>query len=97
MGKKIFFQDGSAIEISTEILKPGEMATVAYRRLIEYIEEELEIEDFNVEEEEDELTDEDFEDLDDDDLEELDDDDLEELDFDDAEEWEDEEDVDDKW
>ena len=41
MGKKIFFQDGSAIEISTEILEPGEMATAAYRKVLEFIADEL--------------------------------------------------------
>ena len=41
MGKKIFFQDGSAIEISTEILEPGEMATAAYRKVLEFITDEL--------------------------------------------------------
>ena len=96
MGTKIFFQDGSAIEISTEILEPGEMASTAYRKLLEFIEEEIkDMEDIT---DEGELIGDDLEDLEDDDLEDLEDleDDDEDLAFDDLDEdeWEDDDDED---
>ena len=75
MSKKIVFEDGSAIKISTEILTPGEMATNAYRHLMEFIETEL------VEEEGADT--EDLDDIDDiDDIEEIDDDSAEPMDDD---------------
>lgn len=102
MGTKIFFQDGSAIEISTEILEPGEMATTAYRKLLEFLEEEIkEMEEFS-DENPDELVVDDFDELEDDDLEDFDDDiGLDDFDDDDdddelEDEW-DEEDDDDSW
>jgi len=96
MGTKIFFQDGSAIEISTEILEPGEMATTAYRKLLEFIEEEIkDMEDIA---DEGELIGDDLEDLEEDDLEDLEDleDEDEDLAFDDLDEdeWEDDDDED---
>ena len=109
MGTKIFFQDGSAIEISTEILEPGEMASAAYRKLLDFIEEEIkEMEDF-IDENADELIDDDFDDLNDDDLEDIDDFEDDDIGFDDdeleddeddeeEEEWEEEDlDDDDTW
>ena len=94
MGKKIFFQDGSSIEITTEILEPGELATSAYRRILEFIEELIEVDD----EEELDILEEDLDDLDDDDLLPLDDDDDDDLILDDDWEEEDDDDAfDDKW
>lgn len=96
MGTKIFFQDGSAIEISSEILEPGEMATTAYRKLLEFIEEE--IKDMQESVDEDELMVDDLEDLEDDDLEDLEDlDEDDDLAFDDLDEDEWEDDDDDEW
>ena len=41
MSRKITFEDGSAIEVGAEIVTAGEMATDAYRRLMDFIEAEL--------------------------------------------------------
>ncbi len=94
MGTKIFFQDGSAIEISSEILEPGEMATTAYRKLLEFIEEE--IKDMQEFADDDELIGDDLDDLEDDDLEDFEDLEDDDLAFDDLDEdeWEDEDDED---
>jgi len=94
MGKKIFFQDGSSIEITTEILEPGELATSAYRRILEFIEELVEVDD----EEDSDIVGEDLDDLNNDGLLPLDDDD-DDLALDD--DWDDDDDDDDaftdKW
>lgn len=97
MGKKIYFQDGSAIEISTEILEPGEMATSAYKKILEFIEDEL-AEPEELSEDLDDLVEPDLDELDDDleldlDDDEEDDDDLE-LDDD---EWDEDDDDDERW
>lgn len=100
MGKKIYFQDGSAIEISTEILEPGEMATAAYKKILEFIEDELVEPEILDDDDLDDLVEPDLDDLDDfedDDLElELDDDDDDELELDD-DEWAEEDEDDDRW
>ncbi len=100
MGKKIYFQDGSAIEISTEILEPGEMATAAYRRIMEFLEDELlDIQDAvegDDSESLDDLSEEDFEELDEDEDLMVDDDDDDEIALDD-DEWDEGDDFDDRW
>lgn len=92
MNRKIVFKDGSAIQLTTEIVEIGEMATDAYRRLKDFIEAELIEADQSEEEDLSDLDEEDFEDLDEEELD-FDDDDL-----DDDELWEEEEeDFDDGW
>jgi hypothetical protein len=103
MSKKIVFEDGSAIKISTEILIPGEMATNAYRSLMEFIETELIEEEGAAGSDLDEIDDldsEELNDLGDTDLSDFEDEDFEELDTDeDFEDFEDEdfEDFEDDW
>lgn len=41
MNKKLFFSDGSALEISIAILEEGKMGKVAYKNLVEFIGEDL--------------------------------------------------------
>ena len=95
MGKKIYFQDGSAIEISTEILEPGEMATAAYKKILEFIEDDLVEPEILGDDDLDELIEPDLDDLDDDLELELDDDD-DDLELDD-DEWDEDDDDDDRW
>ncbi|MCB0212814.1 MAG: hypothetical protein KDJ52_25955, partial [Anaerolineae bacterium] len=80
MSRKIVFEDGSAIEVATEIVTPGEMATDAYRRLMDFIEAELVEADQTEEEDLSDLDEEDFEDLDEEELD-FDDDDMEDEDL----------------
>jgi hypothetical protein len=100
MNRKLFFEDGSVLEVEFNIINTGSMAIRALQRLTKYLDEEL-IEEFQLilqdEEEDLALDEEELEDIDE--LEEdwLDDEDyLEEEEFDEEldEEWEDEEDED---
>lgn len=100
MSKKIVFEDGSAIKISTEILTPGEMAANAYRSLMEFIETELIEEEGAVGSEMNDIDDldaEDINELDETDLSDFDDEDFEDLDTDEDFEDEDFEDFEDDW
>ena len=97
MGKKIYFQDGSAIEISTEILEPGEMATNAYKKILEFIEDEL-AEPEELSEDVDDLVEPDLDELDDDLELDLDDEDEEDDDLElDDDEWDEDDDDDERW
>jgi hypothetical protein len=91
MSRRITFEDGSAIQISGEIVSPGQMATEAYRRLMDFIEAELLAADETDEEDLSDLDEEDFEDLDEDELE------FDEEDMEDEDLWDDEEEFDDEW
>ncbi|HMQ52068.1 MAG TPA: hypothetical protein PKE64_18320 [Anaerolineae bacterium] len=91
MSRRITFEDGSAIQIASEIVSPGQMATDAYRRLMDFIEAELLAAEETDEEDLSDLDEEDFEDLDEEELE-FDDEDMEDEDL-----WDDEEEFDDDW
>ena len=95
MSKKLTFGDGSEIDISIEIIEYGEMARLAYQKLLDFIADEL-VEDASIDKED--LDDEDLDDLDDDWLEDddLDDDDFED-DDDDDDIWDEDEDTVDTW
>lgn len=41
MSRKLFFEDGSTIEVSVTPVNGGRLATAAYQRLIEFIDNEL--------------------------------------------------------
>jgi hypothetical protein len=86
MNRKLFFEDGSAVEVSVTVAEEGKMAKVALQKMIEFLDEEL-LDDprLALQEEEAEL------DLDE---EELDDELIDELE---DEEWLDEEEIEDDW
>jgi len=92
MSQKIYFDDGSILEVV--LTKPGKetMAMIAYRKLSDFMEEEM-LDDPKLKllvEPEAAVTEEDLDDLS------LDEEDLEDLDeF--EEDWEDEEELDDDW
>jgi len=77
MSRKLFFEDGSTIEVSVTPVNGGKLATAAYQRLIEFIDNEL-MDEFEISFQADDL------DILEDDLEEVDLDevDLDEIDLD---------------
>lgn len=96
MSRRVPFEDGSVLEISANIVTEGKLATAAYRKLMEFIEDEL-VDNPDV-------SSEDLSDLDEDDFEELDDkdededEDLDDLSLDDIDDWDDDDDdFDDGW
>lgn len=94
MSRRVPFEDGSVLDVSANIVTEGKMATAAYRKLMEFIEDEL-VDNPNANDEDlSDLDDEDFEELDDKDD---DDDDLDDLSLDDIDDWDDDDEFDDGW
>ena len=105
MSRKLFFEDGSTIEVSVTPVNGGRLATAAYQRLIEFIDNEL-MDEFEISLQADDLDilEDDLEevdldevdldeiDLDEDELDDLDDLDDELIDDDEEDEWSDDDD-----
>ena len=41
MNRKLFFEDGSVVEVSITVTEEGKMAKIAFQKLFEFLDEEL--------------------------------------------------------